>query len=93
MDSAKFHTRSVVDYIMPISTQMYDLRVKGMNLAQWQEEFVINENARYLLSPNVIFLFEILDFNTNLMFESPGLLNADNLYPIAWAYLRPVGAA
>lgn len=72
---------------------MYDLRVKGMNLAQWQEEFVINENARYLLSPNVIFLFEILDFNTNLMFESPGLLNADNLYPIAWAYLRPVGAA
>lgn len=93
MDSAKFHTRSVVDYIMPISTQMYDLRIKGMNLAQWNEEFVLNENARYLLSPNVIFLFEILDFNTNLMFESPGLLNADNLYPIAWAYLRPVGAA
>lgn len=27
------------------------------------------------------------------MFESPELLNADNMYPIAWAYLRPVGAA
>jgi len=35
MDSAKFHTRSVVDYLMPFSTQMFDLRVKGMNLAQW----------------------------------------------------------
>jgi hypothetical protein len=28
-----------------------------------------------------------------MIFESPDLLNADNLYPIAWAYLRPVGAA
>jgi hypothetical protein len=28
-----------------------------------------------------------------MIFESPELLNADNLYPIAWAYLRPVGAA
>jgi hypothetical protein len=69
------------------------LRVKGMNLAQWHEEFVINESARYILNPNVIFLFEILDFNTSLMFDSPELLNADNLYPIAWGYLRPVGAA
>jgi hypothetical protein len=33
MDSAKFHTRSVVDYLLPISTEMYDLRIKGMNLA------------------------------------------------------------
>jgi len=28
-----------------------------------------------------------------MMFESPELLNADHFYPIAWAYLRPVGAA
>lgn len=93
MDSGKHHTITSADFIMPISTQMYDLRVKGMNLAQWHEEFVINENARYLLNANVIFLFEILDFNTSLMFESPHLLNADHLYPIAWAYLRPLGAA
>jgi hypothetical protein len=57
------------------------------------EEFVINENARYIMMPNVIFLFEILDFNTSLIFENPSLLNADNLYPVAWAYLRPLGAA
>lgn len=28
-----------------------------------------------------------------MIFENPDLLNADNLYPIAWAYMRPVGAA
>lgn len=72
---------------------MFDLRVKGMNLAQWHEDFYLNENARHVLQPNVIFLFEILDFNPQMLFESPDLLNADNLYPVAWAYLRPVGAA
>lgn len=72
---------------------MYDLRVKGMNLAQWAEEFVINENVRHILQPNNVLLFELLDFNAQMLFENPELLNADNLYPIAWAYLRPVGAA
>lgn len=72
---------------------MFDLRVKGMNLAQWNEEFYLNENARYIMQPNNIILFEILEFNTQMIFESPELLNADNLYPIAWAYIRPVGAA
>ena len=28
-----------------------------------------------------------------MIMEGSKLLNADNLYPIAWAYLRPVGAA
>jgi hypothetical protein len=41
----------------------------------------------------VLFLFEILDFNPNIIFENRKLLNADMLYPIAWAYLRPVGTA
>lgn len=93
MDATKHHTQGAADFVMPMSTQMFDLRVKGMNLAQWNEEFVINENARYLLSPNVIFLFEILDFSPTMLFEAPEKLNADLLYPIAWAYLRPLGAA
>ena len=93
MDSGKHHTASQADFLLPLSTQMFDLRVKGMNLAQWHEDFYLNENARHVLQPNVIFLFEILDFNPQMLFESPELLNADNLYPVAWAYLRPVGAA
>ena len=72
---------------------MFDLRRKGVNLAQWEEDFTINERASVILRPNVLFLFEILDFNPTLMFENKKLLNADHLYPIAWGYLRPVGCA
>lgn len=72
---------------------MYDLRIKGMNVAEWNEEFVVNELASHILKPNVLLLFEILDFNPSLIFENKKELNADLLYPIAWAYLRPLGAA
>lgn len=93
MDCHKNQTTSNTDYLLPLSTSLYDLRVKGTNLAEWEEEFVINEFAHYLLRPNVLFLFEILDFNPSLIFENRKLLNADLLYPVAWAYLRPVGSA
>jgi len=33
MDAGKYHTQSAADYLLPLSTQMFDLRVKGMNLA------------------------------------------------------------
>lgn len=72
---------------------MCDLRIKGENLAYWDEEFTINDYAKYILRPNVLLLFEILDFNPSLIFENKKLLNADMLYPVAWAYLRPVGTA
>jgi hypothetical protein len=72
---------------------MYDLRIKGMNLARWDEDFVINEYIPNILKPNVLFLFEILDFNPGMIFENRKLLNAELLYPIAWGYLRPVGTA
>jgi len=60
---------------------------------RWDEEFTINELASNILKPNVLLLFEILDFNPSLMFENKKLLNAESLYPVAWAYLRPVGSA
>ena len=78
---------------MPISTTICDLRIKGENLARWEEEFIINEHADYIMKPNVLLLFEILDFNPELIFENKKLLNAELLYPVAWAYLRPVGTA
>jgi hypothetical protein len=76
-----------------MSTSLCDLRIKGENLAYWGEEFSMNELANYMLKPNVLMLFEILDFNPALIFESRKLLNAEMLYPVAWAYLRPVGTA
>ena len=45
IDSTKQISKVVTDFILPFSTQMYDLRIKGMNLARWEEEFVVNEYA------------------------------------------------
>ena len=72
---------------------MYDMRIKGVNYCEWNEDFVINEYASYLLKPNVVFLFEILEFSPSLVMEESPLLTADKLYPVAWSYLRPNGTA
>ena len=37
-------------------------------------------------------MFEILTFKPQLIIENSPLLRPDNLYPVAWAYLRPLGA-
>jgi len=76
-----------------MATKMYDLRVQGNNYCEWNEEFIINEKVSHLLKPNVILLFEILEFNPLLVVQDSSLLTNDKLYPVAWAYLRPVGAA
>lgn len=72
---------------------MYDLRIRGNNYCEWKEEFIINEKIKYLLKDSVLIMFEILDFSTDLILKDSPLLNADKLYPVAWGYLRPLGAA
>lgn len=81
------------DFIMPMSTQMYDLRIKGNNYCEWNEEFIINEKVKEILKPNIIIMFEILDFNTDLIIKNSKLLNSEKFYPVAWAYMRPLGSA
>jgi len=93
IDKNENKTDAVVDYLLPMATQMCDLRIKGMNIAEWDEGFVINELASYLLRPNILVLFEILEFNPDLLMEKSRLLNDEKLLPIAWAYLRPLGTA
>lgn len=46
-----------------------------------------------MLQPNVVLLFEILECNPMLIAQNSKLLNQERLYPIAWAYLRPLGTA
>lgn len=82
------------DYFLPISTQFYDMRIQGQNSCQWNEEFVINECAPNILKDNVIFLFEILEVNSQLIAENQHeKLTPELFYPVAWAYLRPLGTA
>jgi hypothetical protein len=85
--------RAPVDYLLPMATQMNDLRIKGEMMAEWNEEFVINEKSVNIFDPETLILFEILDFNPDLAARNPSALNADLMYPVAWAYLRPVGMA
>lgn len=72
---------------------MFDMRIAGTNFCQWDEEFVINERADHIFNENVVILFELLEFNPALVAERSSQLRPDNLYPVAWAYLRPLGAA
>jgi len=72
---------------------MYDMRIKGVNYCEWNETFVINETVSNIYKSNVLILFEILEFNPALVAENSSLLTPERLYPIAWAYLRPLGSA
>ena len=72
---------------------MYDMRIKGVNFCEWNEEFVINELASNIFKENVVIMFELLEFNPLLIVEDSALLNSERLYPVAWAYLRPLGTA
>lgn len=72
---------------------MYDMRIKGVNFCEWNEEFIINEQASNIYKPNVAILFELLEFNPLLIADESPLLNSERLYPVAWAFLRPLGQA
>jgi hypothetical protein len=78
---------------MPLSTRFFDMRIKGQTQCAWDESFIVNELAANILKPNVVLLFEILECNPMLIAQGSNLLNSERLYPIAWAYLRPLGTA
>lgn len=92
-DSKKIMMKGDANFILPLSTKMYDMRIKGVNYCEWNEEFVINEFAKNIFKSEVLMLFEILDFSPYLIVQGSSMLNADNLYPVAWAFLRPLGTA
>jgi jouberin len=78
------YRESLLDCIPPFATPPFDLRVKGESFAEWNEEFIINEDAENILQTDNIIFFEILDFNFFIESE-------DYTFPIAWGYLKPVG--
>lgn len=92
-EEGKFEEKAT-DFFLPIATQFYDMRILGNTSCVWNEEFILNEYAPNILKPNVVFLFELLELNTSLIAErKTDLLTAELFYPVAWAYLRPLGTA
>jgi jouberin len=82
-----------IDYYLPLTTTHYDLRPKAENFCSWYQSFVVDVNAEHFLRPEVVLLFEILDYSPALILDNSKRLNADNFLPIAWGYLRPIGQA
>jgi hypothetical protein len=81
-----------LDFIPPFATKYCDLRIAGENRANFYENFLINETLDAIYNENTVLIFELLDYNIPLILaKDPNL--RDNLYPIAWAYLRPFGEA
>jgi len=80
------------DFIPPFATSYCDLRVSGKSHASFYKDFLINEDLRHIYGETTVIIFELLDYNPELIFNDEPRLR-DNLYPIAWAYLRPLGEA
>lgn len=93
LSSNKEYATGEAPYFVPFSTKPLDLRITGENDPHWDEEFLINEDAQAMLGPDTVLLFEILDFNFKLVKARSKALRADNLYPVAWAFLRPAGVS
>jgi len=79
------------EFIVPFCTPPFDLRIAGESDPHWNQEFLLDQDAAYLLRPEVVILFEVLDFNFKLIKAESTLLRKDKFYPVAWGFLRPAG--
>ena len=66
-NKAKKFVSEKVDYYLPMSTKLYDLRVKAEHKANWNEDFTIDIKLERFFDKNTLVLFEILDFNPALI--------------------------
>ena len=81
-------TNNLVGRVLPVATAPCHL--KGHSIAPvWNESWLINMPFRELLNPNVLMLFEIVDFN-HIQSHSTHREHTDGLYGLAWAYLKPI---
>ncbi|KAJ1632287.1 hypothetical protein T492DRAFT_868614, partial [Pavlovales sp. CCMP2436] len=53
-------------YILPTQTQPFSLKGQRRRLPAWEEELLLNENFTHLLHPDVLLVFELLDFSSNV---------------------------
>lgn len=89
-----YHTyrgENLSDNILPICTRNCDLFELKKNQGVWNEKLNIFFEKEMILDKNFLMLFEVLDFNLELVYKGHPNLNNDNLYRICWGYLRPVG--
>lgn len=70
------------------------MRQLGKGVAEFNYKIHINCDVVKLIESDALILFELLDFNTSLLFEKDqSMLSRDNFFRIAWGYLRVKGLA
>ena len=92
IDPTKVYHGGVCPFIPPFATPPCDMTIKGDNDPDWNEEFILDDDTFDLLNPDIVFLFEILEFNFKLIKNNSKLIRSDKMYPVAWSFLRPIGS-
>jgi len=80
---------SFTGHIIPLQTQPAAVRGKRTVTPFWNEELVFNAEVGYLVHPDVLVLFEVLDFGPHVQAEK---LQKDGWYRVAWGATRFVGS-
>ncbi|KAF8785544.1 Jouberin like protein [Argiope bruennichi] len=87
--------RGDIDYILPIMTQPCTIQGKKLQLLQWEESFILNENMEHLLKKEIstILFFEVIDLVpltfTKYLYER---LNENGMQKLGWAFLKVLGS-
>ena len=77
---------ATVDRVLPVATP--PCRLGGRSIAPvWNHTFLIDLPFRAILSPDVLILFELVDFRHS---HHSRTTDEEGLYGVAWAFLRPV---
>lgn len=83
-----------VNHVLPMMTsgsQIARGRVIESDAApQWDEDLIFDQKYAEFLRPEVLLLFEVLDFGATL--PEARLREGDGLYRVAWGFLRPVAS-
>jgi hypothetical protein len=75
-----------VHHILPVLTKPAYLKQVKRFYPVWNEDIMFNEPLEKLLKPNLLLLFEVLDFGRKVSLD----FYPDGFYPVAWGFLRAV---
>ncbi|XP_045615343.1 jouberin isoform X2 [Procambarus clarkii] len=92
--ATSYYEGNEVDYIMPIMTQPYDIKKERSLCCKWEEQLIINEPSNHFtsLDPQVLILFQLMDFPTPSRNNSSIPSNNCGWITFAWAFLKIKGA-
>jgi hypothetical protein len=82
---SRYNEPEHVNYILPAITKAFDLHAHATRTPIWDDIIALNESYLHIMSPDTVFLFEIVDFVTH------ATKNLRAWHRVAWGFLKPVG--